>query len=258
MRQDPRFCSAEVGRWLDRLYIAAAGATLRDEDRRKAAEVAALLEEVARAVGRIGKAHDLTVVDAAAGKSYVGLLTAKLVLEPSGRTARVVCIERDPALVALTERAVFQLETAVPITCRSADVSDAAAWPRTPALVVALHACGPASDHIIEQSIATAARTLLVVPCCVGAGVARVADAEQLAQHLGLPRAAPIRRRFVHTMIEADRLLTLEAAGYQTEVVEFVAPTVTPYNTMFRAHRVGEPVRMARARADLERLWRRP
>ena len=251
------FSAAEVGRWLDRLYIGTVGATLRDEDRRKAAELAALLEEIARAVGRTGKAHDLTVVDAASGKSYVGLLTAKLVLEASGRPAKVVCIERDPALVALTERAVVELTSAVPITCHCADVSDFAAWPRMPALVVALHACGPASDHIIEQSIATAARTLLLAPCCVGAGVMRVSDAEQLAQDMGLPRAAPIRRRVVHTLIEADRLLTLEAAGYQTDVVEFVAPTITPYNTLFRAHRVREPIRMARARADLVRLWRR-
>jgi hypothetical protein len=55
-------------------------------------------------------------------------------------------------------------------------------------------------------------------------------------------------------MVSAARTLRLEAAGYQTEVVELVPPTVTPHNLLWRARRVGEPVRMAEARAALARL----
>ena len=46
----PRLSDVEA--WLDRLYIAAEGAGLRDEDRRKAREVAAMLDEIERAAGR--------------------------------------------------------------------------------------------------------------------------------------------------------------------------------------------------------------
>ena len=256
MPQIPKFSVQEVGQWLQRLYIEAAGATLRDEDRRKAVEVAALLDELSREVGRIGKAHDLCLVDAASGKSYLGLLAAKLVLEPTGRSARVVCIERNAAFVAHTHRAVTVLASTIPVACQCAELKQRDAWPQSPSIVIGLHACGNASDEIIAQSIATSARTVLLVPCCVGAGVARVKDAEALADEAGVPRAAPIRRRYIHALIESDRLLTLEAAGYQTEAVEFVAPTITPYNTMLRARRVGEPNRMAKAREDLARLWR--
>ncbi len=70
-----------------RLYIAADGAGLRLEDRRKAREVAAILEEIERAIGRFSRRSSLVLVDAAAGKSYVGLLSAKLVLHP-GSPAR--------------------------------------------------------------------------------------------------------------------------------------------------------------------------
>ncbi len=250
-----RFSAAQIEGWLDRLYIAAEGAGLREEDQRKAAEVAALLGEIARIVRSTGKARDLTMVDAASGKSYVGLLAAKLVLEPTERPAQVVCLERNSALVAHTLSAVTKLDTSVPILCECAELAQIQAWPAAPTLVVGLHACGSASDDIIARSVAVEARHLLLVPCCVGRGVARVKDAEALAARLGLPRAAPIRRRFVHTLIESDRVLTLEAAGYQTEVVEFVAPTVTPYNVLLRARRVCEPVRMANARADQARLW---
>src|SRR5690242_14814319 len=67
----------EVLRWMDRLYVAAPGASLRAVDRRKALEVAALLGELRRARG--GR-RPCTLVDAAAGKAYVGLLAAQLVL----------------------------------------------------------------------------------------------------------------------------------------------------------------------------------
>ena len=54
--------------------------------------------------------------------------------------------------------------------------------------------------------------------------------------------------------IDAERTLRLEAAGYATEVVPFVPPTVTPHNLLWRARRVGEPRAMADAAERLERL----
>ena len=57
---------ADVERWLDLLYIAADGAGLRNEDRRKAQEVAAMIEEIARAATRCSRRSPLLLVDAAA------------------------------------------------------------------------------------------------------------------------------------------------------------------------------------------------
>ena len=54
-----------------------------------------------------------------------------------------------------------------------------------------------------------------------------------------------MRRRFVQAFVDAERTLRLEAAGWQTEVVELCPPTVTPHNLLWRARRVGEPGRMA-------------
>ena len=100
---------ADVEELLDRLYIAAEGAGLRQEDRRKAVEVAAMLEEIERAVSRFSRRSRLLLVDAAAGKSYVGLLAAKLVLDASGRPASVLTIERDPQRVEASRRAAERL-----------------------------------------------------------------------------------------------------------------------------------------------------
>jgi hypothetical protein len=240
--------------WLDRLFIAVEGAGLRQEDRRKALELAAMIEEVERAIARFSRRAPLLLVDAASGKSYVGLLSAKLILDPSARRAAVVSIERDPQRVAMSSRAAERLNTRIPIECRASAVEDHSAWPPKPSIVTALHACGPAADAIIDRAIASRARTLLLVPCCTSNAVAASTQAHAQADALSIPRHAPVRRRFIQAFVDAERTLRLEAAGYETEVVEFVAPTVTPHNLLWRARLVGESRRMATAKSAWEKL----
>lgn len=242
---------ATIERWLDALYIGVDGATLRQEDRLKACQVSAMLSEIARAVGRVSRRDELVLVDAAAGKSYVGLLAARLVLEPLGRAARVITLERDARRVAASETARERLGCRLPIECRIADVGDASAWPLGASLVVALHACGAAADAVIEQAIATGSGALLLVPCCTSRMMPAAVRAERQADERGIPRHAPVRRRYVQAIVDADRTLRLEAAGYETEVVEFVSARVTPHNLLWRARRVGEPGRMAAAQRAL-------
>jgi precorrin-6B methylase 2 len=239
---------ADVEELLDRLYIAAEGAGLRQEDRRKACEVAAMLEEVERAASRFARRSSLLLVDAAAGKSYVGLLAANLVLAACGRHASVITIERDPQRVEASRRATERLGTTIPIECREASVEEEAAWPQQPSIITALHACGAAADAIIDRAIACRTRTLLLVPCCTSDAVTAASQAQAHANALGIPRQAPVRRRFMQAVIDAERTWRLEAAGYETEVVEFVAPTITPHNLLWRARLVGESRRMATAK----------
>ena len=244
----------EVEQWLDRLYIAAEGAGLRREDRRKALEVAAMLEEIERAVRRFSGRSALVLVDAAAGKSYVGLLAAKLVLEAGRHRASVITIERDARRVELSLQALGRLATSIPVECRISDVESVEAWPQEVSLVTALHACGPAADAVIHRTIAAKARQLLLVPCCTSDAMPPAKSARAKAEALGIPRHAPVRRRFIQAMVDAQRTWRLEAAGYETEVVEFVPPTITPHNLLWRARRVGEPRRMQAAQAALEKF----
>ena len=244
----------KVERWLHELYVAAEGAGLRVEDRRKAVQVAAMLVEIERALARVSRRAPVLLVDAAAGKSYVGLLAAKLVLEPAGRAASVVTLEREALRVEASRIAASRMGAAVSVECRQADVSCAGAWPAEASLVVALHACGAAADHVIEGAAASRARHLLLVPCCTGRAVAAAARAEAAAEQRGIPRQAGVRRRYVQAMVDAERTWRLEAAGYETEVVELVPPTVTPHNLLWRSRRVGEPGRAGRAAHALARL----
>jgi NAD(P)-dependent dehydrogenase (short-subunit alcohol dehydrogenase family) len=226
---------------LHRLWIGVPGTRLRDEDRKKSRELAAFVEELRKPVGKKPR----VLVDAAAGKGYVGLLAAELLLAPG---SRVVLIERAPDRVARTREAVARLTSRdVEVELVEKDVADPSAWPARPDLVVALHACGAATDAVIERAVACAAQLLYVVPCCT-------AKASFPMGALGIPAHASVRRAFTEAVVASFRTQRLEAAGYETTVAPLVPPTVTPYNMVWRARRVLEPTRMARAAADLVKL----
>lgn len=235
---------ADVERALHALFIAAPHTQLRDEDKKKARETAALLDELARVAG-----PEALVVDAAAGKAYVGLLAVEL-----GGVARLHVIERDRARAELCRQAAARLSRPAAIEVVTGDVADRAAWPAAPDVVVALHACGAASDAILDGAVAAGARWLLLVPCCYAASVPFAGAAAALADAVGVPRHAEVRRRAVTALVDAERTLRLEAAGYETTVVPLVPPTVTPHHLLWRARRVGEPVRMRQAAERLARL----
>ena len=240
---------------LHRLYIAEPAAALRTEDRKKAAELVGLLTEIERIVQGGKLDRPIHLVDAAAGKAYVGLLAAELLLAERTRRGQVTLIERDARRAALCREAVTQVRaTQVDFTVVECAVENAAAWPDEPDVVVALHACGPAADAILDRAVACRTRHLLLVPCCTSEHVTAARVATRQAETLGLPRHAEVRRRFIQAIVDAERTLRLEAAGYETNVVSFVAPTHTPHHLLWRARRGGEPVRMADAARGLRRL----
>lgn len=234
---------ADVEAALARLFIAAEGASLRAEDRKKAREITAILGEIARAGDRG------LLVDAAAGKSYVGLLAAELI-----GASDVRVIDRDPTRIAACRAAAAHLRPGVRVDLREGDVADPALWPDAPHIVAALHACGPASDAVLDAAVRARARWLFLVPCCYSAAVPFAERAASRADALGVPRHAEVRRRFTAALIDAERTLRLEAAGYETTVVPFVPPTVTGHNLLWRARRSGEPVRMREAEGRLREL----
>lgn len=235
---------AAVEAALHRLFIGVDGTSLRKEELKKARETAALLGELARRA-RPGQ----LVVDAAAGKAYVGLLAIELL-----GVTRVVVIERDARRAGLCRQAAARLGRQAELRVVEADVADAGAWPAEPDVVVGLHACGAASDAILDRAVAAEARWLLLVPCCYAHAVPFAAIAEARADALGVPQHAEVRRRAIVSLVDAERTLRLEAAGWETNVSALVPPTVTPHNLLWRARRMREPNRMRQAAAQLRAL----
>jgi hypothetical protein len=270
-RQDPcrmEFSTEQVAAVLHRLFIADEQASLRREDHQKVHELVALLHEVKRAMGAKPRG---TLVDLCAGKSALGLVAAALVFprDENGQSSwRLIVVERaaDRAAAARTAvaRAAPGLLAGVDIEIVEQDVAaaDLPASSRTSAVVVvALHACGPASDAVIERCVNAPPSTLLLVPCCYGAhplsaGTQHSIPGQRAAHAFVdlLPRHGLVGRRFAQAVIDAERTTRLEEGGFAVDVVEFVAATITPHNLLWRCRRVDEPPRRTRSSALRARL----
>lgn len=243
----------DVEHALERAFIAAEGTELRKEDRKKAIEVHALLAEIERLVR--ARRKPVVLVDAAAGKAYLGLLAASLVLAPRGLEHTIHAVERDARRVIAARDAARALGLEDHFEAHASLVTPEA-LPLAPTVVAALHACGDASDAVIDAVIARDAAHLLLVPCCTAKSTRGASALSALEAERGVPRHGGVRRRLREVLVLSERVLRLEAAGYATEVVDFVPETVTPYNVLLRARRVHEAVRMAEARDSLARLTR--
>jgi hypothetical protein len=225
------------------LYGIASTSRLRPEERKKIPQIAALIERLARIGG------DPLLVDAAAGRAPVGLIAARIL-----GWRKLVVIEQDPGRAESARRAAESL-VGTDVDIRVGRVADPSCWPDLPEVVVALHACGPASDDVVDAVLVRRARHLLLVPCCYAHAVRASPRAVALAGRLGISVQPAIRRRFVQAIVDTERTLRLEAGGYRVSVGALVPPTLTPHNLVWEARWIGSEQRQNRAREKLKTLF---
>jgi hypothetical protein len=213
------------------LYLG--GHQLRDEDHKKVQELVSLLPLVSVELTARGG----TWVDACAGKSALGMIMTSLHPSPLWRLR---IIERNAAMADKARQAALHMGAEVEVVV--ANVDDQAFV--NASVGVALHACGSASDAVIDAAIAAKLPTLLCVPCCYAA------SAEVPERWLSAwPEHGVLRAKLRKDVCDAQRTLRLEMNGYVVEVIEFVGPTTTPHNLLWRARFVG-PSKRAQAAAQ--------
>ena len=151
---------------------------------------------------------------------------------------KIVAVERDADRIERVRAAAAKLDVAVELETRVASLGEGA-FPEGADLVVALHACGPATDGVISDAIASDARWILCAPCCYGAAIDGWSEAIAKADELHLPDDTGVRSRFLSSLVDAKRLERLQRSGYEANLIAFTAPTVTPHNLAFRARKRG-------------------
>lgn len=178
---------------------------------------------------------DLRVLDFGAGKGYLSFaIDHYLRARPLPNTHEVLAVELRGELVELGNTIYTDLDQSRPTTLQfiAGDVRTHAA--KQVDVMVALHACDTATDHAIHFGIRNQASLILCSPCCH----------KQLRPQIKLPQVlAPLLQHGIHLGQEAEmltdglRALLLEAAGYQTQVFEFIATEHTAKNKMILATR---------------------
>jgi hypothetical protein len=241
------------------LHLLTRDGDLNADSRRKVKQIRHLIGLLRPALDDVLARHaEPVVVDAGAGKSYLGFLLHAAIIGPAGR-GTVWSIESRPELAADAEARAkrFGAERMRFVAGAIAD----APVPERVHVVTALHACDTATDDALLLAIRRGADHVAVVPCCQ-AEVAR-----QLGEHRPADDAAAAlcahpwhRRELGSHLTNVIRALALEAHGYQVTVTELAGWEHSLKNELILGKRVGRFDRKAQARLDavLDRFGVRP
>lgn len=235
---------ARVASLMRALGLVGKGGGASADAHRKIKQITHLLRLVAPALDDVFARHeDPIVVDAAAGKSYLGLLLYERILRPQGR-GRLVVIEQRADLVERLKELVAELGYDRVDVVHGAAID--ASWPDRAHVVVALHACDTATDEVIVRALAAKADHVALVPCCqaeVARLLAQVPDGV-----LGpLWQDAWHRREFGAHLTNVLRTLVLRANGYQVTVTELAGWEHAVKNELILGRRVGKFHRASQA-----------
>jgi hypothetical protein len=183
----------------------------------------------------------LRVVDFGSGRAYLTFALHDLLTRVHGREVDVLGLDLKPDVVAECEALARRLD-AQGLRFELGDIG--AADLDGVDLVVSLHACDTATDAALDRAVRARAEVILAVPCCQHELLG------QLSSDLLRPllRHGTLKERFAAEVTDAARARLLEIAGYDVQVVEFVALEHTPKNVLLRATRAEPPGR------DRERL----
>jgi hypothetical protein len=201
---------------------------------RKIKQISHFVQQIAPALDELFARHEEPIlVDAAAGKAYLGLVIYERWIARHGR-GRLVAIEGRPELVTrvqgIAQTLGFTRLEVLP--GRIAEV----AWPERVHFAMALHACDTATDEALSRALAAHADHVALVPCCQ-AEVARLLKAVE-AGPADLWRHAWHRREFGAHLTNVLRALVLQSYGYQVTVTELAGWEHSLKNELILGRRV--------------------
>jgi hypothetical protein len=198
---------------------------------RKWKQINKFIEVFAAALARSPLAEQprIHVVDFGSGKGYLTFAIHDWLRHTMQRDARVTGVELREDLVQLCQRVITKLQLDG-MDYEQGDVREY--HPAALNVMIALHACDVATDYAIHLGIRAGAEIIMCSPCCH----------KQIRPQLLSPHPLrPILQHGIHLGQEAEmltdglRALLLDAAGYDTQVFEFISLEHTNKNKMILA-----------------------
>jgi hypothetical protein len=198
---------------------------------RKWKQINKFIEVLAAALERsaLAQQSSIPVVGFGSGKGYLTFAVHDWLTHTLQRQARVTGVELRDDLVQLCQRVIDTLG----LQGMGYEQGDVRHYhPEALDVMIALHACDTATDHAIHLGIRAGAQIILCSPCC---------HKEVRPQLLSPHPLRPLLKHGIHQAQEAEmltdglRALLLEAAGYDTQVFEFISLEHTNKNKMILA-----------------------
>jgi len=196
---------------------------------RKFRQINRFLEFISDVADLLPTDRPINVVDFGCGKSYLTFATQYLLTTLLKRECRIMGLDRRPDVVETCSQVVRELGLMNLDFC----VGDISAYesPAAVDLVISLHACDTATDEALAQAVRWNSRVILAVPCCQ----------HELNEHLSDNALSPVtlygltKERFASLATDSMRASLMNAADYQTQILEFIDMEHTPKNLLIRS-----------------------
>jgi SAM-dependent methyltransferase len=212
------------------LGIANASGKIKPDRQAKFRQVNRFLEIVSDVIPHFPADQTLNIIDFGCGKAYLTFALYHYLVDVLKRSVSMVGIDLKQDVVNHLEG----IRKALGFDCLQFYVGDIKTFPLPKEridLVVSLHACDTATDHVLNRSIQAGVEVILAVPCCQHAFYSKIKQ----------PALAPIlkhgilKERFAALATDAARAAHLENSGYAVKVIEFIDTEHTPKNLMLKA-----------------------
>ncbi len=204
---------------------------VHDKMQPKFRQICRFSEYIAEAERKLKRDGELYVCDLCCGKSYLSFAAYHVLTEVLGREVKMTCVDLKQSVMdycsGIAERSGI---SGMEFVCMNIDDF---VPPRSPDLVISLHACDTATDIVLNFASRYRADAILSTPCCHHQ-MNREIDCPPLSFVTDRPI---LRQKLCDAATDALRLMKLEAEGYRTDATELIDPEDTPKNVMLRAYR---------------------
>lgn len=219
------------GGFLEKLGICAKNGVVHDKKQAKYRQINKFLEQIEAIVPFLPKEGTVTVCDLCCGKSYLTFAAYWYFTEVLKRETAMYGVDLKPDVIEYCRTLAETLGMrGMSFVC--GDVSRFEP-PCPPDLVISLHACDVATDHVIAGAIRQGARVILSTPCCH-----HEMNREMNSPALGfMTEHSMIKQKLAAAATDALRAKMLEIYGYKVTVCELIDPEETPKNLLIRAVR---------------------
>ncbi|RZL09391.1 MAG: SAM-dependent methyltransferase [Rubrivivax sp.] len=202
----------------------------------------------ALAASPLAEAKQIKVVDFGSGKGYLTFAIHDWLRHVRGVEAQVTGVELRDDLVKLCQKVIARLG----LQGMDYEQGDVRHYqPQGLNVMIALHACDVATDYAIHLGVRAGADIIMCSPCCH----------KQIRPQLLSPHPLrPILQHGIHLGQEAEmltdglRALLLDAAGYETQVFEFISLEHTNKNKMILAVKRAQAVDPAPVLAQIREI----
>jgi SAM-dependent methyltransferase len=222
------------------LGIATDDGRVKPTMRAKYTQINEFLRHLKTTIDSVSLPDPITILDCGCGASYLTLAAHHYLNHILHRDARLIGVDvNDDRIRASLAKADHLAATGIEF--QNASIHSIKAIDAKPDVVLALHACDTATDDALAMAVRANAKVILAVPCCH-----RAMNRQLTAT--GLPSVSPIlkngllRERLADLATDAFRAQLLKVHGYRVDVVEFVAPEISPKNLMIRAVKISNAV----------------